>query len=102
MVRSTEAVRWPLKDDYLAPLRHMIEDLSSENKNDILYILDSQWWCCMVASICPRACWHAGVCRRLQLLGQGHLVVAKTMQGGKRRVLHFSYTLAVVPYTVFH
>ncbi len=38
MVRSTEAVRWPLKDDYLAPLRHMIEDLSSENKNDILHL----------------------------------------------------------------
>ncbi len=36
MVRSTEAVRWPLKDDYLAPLRHMMEDLSSEN--DILHL----------------------------------------------------------------
>ena len=39
MVRSTrEAARWSLKDDFedLAPLRHMIEDLSSEN--DILHL----------------------------------------------------------------
>ncbi len=36
MVRSTEAARWPLKDDFedLAPLRHMMEDLSREK--DIL------------------------------------------------------------------
>ncbi len=56
MVRSTDAARWPLRDDFedLAPLRHIIEDLSC--------ILASQWWCCMVASICPRACWQ-GVCR---------------------------------------
>ena len=39
MVRSTrEAARWSLKDDFedLASLRHMIEDLSSEN--DILHL----------------------------------------------------------------
>ncbi len=52
----------------------------------------------MVASICPRACWQ-GVCRRLWLLGQGHLWwrTGGEDQGGKRRVLHFSYTLLVVP-----
>ncbi len=30
MVRSTDAARWPLRDDFedLAPLRHIMEDLS--------------------------------------------------------------------------
>ncbi len=38
MVRSTDAARWPLRDDFedLAPLRHIMEDLSSEK--DILHL----------------------------------------------------------------
>ncbi len=36
--RSTDAARWPLRDDFedLAPLRHIMEDLSSEK--DILHL----------------------------------------------------------------
>ncbi len=72
MVRSTDAARWPLRDDFegLAPLRHMMEDLSSEN--NILHLSQPMVVLYMVASICPRACWQ-GVCRRLRLLGKGHL-----------------------------
>ncbi len=61
MVRSTDAARWPLRDDFEA-----------HNRGSELHLSQPMVVLCMVASICPRACWQ-GVCRRLWLLGQGHL-----------------------------